>query len=311
MYQAMCSLFLQPQTPLLFDGYTGRGRPWSDYGMESTAADMATRFDSVTWIHDRGRAGIDEWRSVFGPRNRFDLIFVNSSGTPKAFNLAGNSGKTEDIPLGRPAAIYMIHSLSAARPNDTGTLAGRWLANGAFLYFGSLNEPYLPAFRTPHLAWQLLAAGAPVSAALAKLPQEDATGAPWRLRLIGDPLYRVAQTDNSPRVPNVALSGDWKSLAPSPVPPDTANNAFRLAWCREMAYVAAQEGGAGNAEWARQLLKIQPGALSGTGRTDYEALLADWVMNTAESKDDVKREVQARAGSDDSDVLRRALDARR
>ena len=43
----------------------------------------------------------------------------------------------------------MIHSFSAADPPDPSTIAGRWLANGAFLYFGSMNEPFLDAVPDP------------------------------------------------------------------------------------------------------------------------------------------------------------------
>ena len=53
----------------------------------------------------------------------------------------------------KPAAVLMIHSFSAADPTDPGTIAGRWLANGAFVFFGSMNEPGLQAFlQDPSLA---------------------------------------------------------------------------------------------------------------------------------------------------------------
>ena len=36
-------------------------------------------------------------------------------------------------------------------PTNPETIAGRWLAQGAFVYFGSVNEPFLLSFRTPRL----------------------------------------------------------------------------------------------------------------------------------------------------------------
>jgi len=84
----------------------------------------------------------------------------------------------------------MIHSFSAADPTNPETIGGRWLAQGAFVFFGSVNEPFLPAFRTPRLVAALLAAEVPLVAAL-RQGEFEAFGFPWRLVYLGDPLYRL------------------------------------------------------------------------------------------------------------------------
>ena len=61
-----------------------------------------------------------------------------------------------------PAAVVFIHSYSAANPYDASTLAGRWLNQGAFVYYGSVNEPFLTAFRTPQLVADLFLRGVPL-----------------------------------------------------------------------------------------------------------------------------------------------------
>ena len=112
----------------------------------------------------------------------------------------------------------MIHSFSAADPTDYQTIAGRWLAQGAFVYFGSVNEPFLLAFRTPRLVAELMVAGVPFVAAL-RQGEGELFGFPWRLVYLGDPLYRF---ENDVRT-NDAVStaslgrlapGAWRQIAP-------------------------------------------------------------------------------------------------
>ncbi len=191
VYQAMCSLFLQPESVLCFNGYDTRTRPWSDYAMTEAGRVLGRQGRRVEERAGAPGASLEGWRAAFRPKNRHGLLLINSSGGPESFRVVGGGATVADIPVSVPTALYVVHSFSAARPWDTETIAGRWLKNGAFLYFGSLNEPYLAAFRTPALVAQLLDAGAPFAAACAKVPSEDALGTPWRLRLIGDPLYQV------------------------------------------------------------------------------------------------------------------------
>ena len=67
--------------------------------------------------------------------------------------------------LSVPAVVAMVHSFSAEYPYNPGTLAGRWLANGAYLYFGAMEEPYLQAFRPPALVAGLMMEHLPLAAA--------------------------------------------------------------------------------------------------------------------------------------------------
>ena len=88
----------------------------------------------------------------------------------------------------------MIHSFSAADPADPQTIAGRWLAQGAFVYYGSVNEPYLQAFRPAGLVAEMVAADMPLAAAL-RQGEFEPFGRPWRLIYLGDPLYRLPSAD--------------------------------------------------------------------------------------------------------------------
>jgi len=46
--------------------------------------------------------------------------------------------------------VHFIHSWSAVTPDDRNTVGGRWLSNGVYAYVGSVDEPYVQAFVTPH-----------------------------------------------------------------------------------------------------------------------------------------------------------------
>ena len=163
--------------------------------------------------------------------NRFGFIWLNSSGTPKEFSITGGPGRPADVPGGFPRAVVMIHSFSAADLADPETIAGRWLARGAFIYYGSVNEPFLQAFRPPGLVAELLAAEIPMAAALRQLEFEP-YGRPWRLIYLGDPLYRLEgivrpSGDDRSQLPTADRSGlrtiasdrlrpdDWKKLSAS------------------------------------------------------------------------------------------------
>lgn len=197
VYQAMCSLFLQPERVLLFNGYTDFDQPgelepgsWGAYSLR-TAARMWRSGREVT-LRDGLQADLSGWKEVFAGGNRFDLLFVNSSGGTDWFNVRGARGRTEDVPEGGPAIVYKIHSFSAAAPEDPETLAGRWLANGAYIYFGSMHEPYLQSFRTPTLVSAMMLDGVPFAAAMRRADALE-RDTPWRLVYLGDPLYHLRE----------------------------------------------------------------------------------------------------------------------
>jgi hypothetical protein len=264
--RAMSALFLQPASALFWNTYHG-GDPWSEYAL-GAAADLFGRESSTPGavVHEaRRRADLPAWNRAVGPVNRFGFIFLNSSGGPRMFTIAGGPGRPADLPRGTPAAVAMIHSFSAADPTDLQTIAGRWLAQGAFVFYGSMNEPFLHAFRPPRLVADLIEAGAPLVAAL-RQGESEPFGFPWRLVYLGDPLYRPwiprARRESQPLDLHVgpALAGrrmtvaDWRALAPEyarwPIILLTAANGRngsssgrrpfesdddRLRWCRDAA----------------------------------------------------------------------------
>ena len=195
-YEAMASLFLRPESALLFNGYDDSSAPWSLYRMVEAAEVLAPRVDRLERVAGAG-ADLAGWQRAFDPINRSGLVMVNSSGGSTTFSVRGGEGRTVDVPATVPAAVVMIHSHSAADPEDPRTLAGRWLERGAFAYFGALNEPYLLSFRTPILVANLLATGFPLGAAL-RQSEGEMFGFPWRLIYLGDPLYRPFPPDRNP-----------------------------------------------------------------------------------------------------------------
>lgn len=191
VYRAMCALFLKPDSITWFNGYDEATSPWANYSTRGAALRFSGAFSTVSRQTGNRSAAVADWHEAFGPENHSGLVWVNSHGSPTVFHLQDNeTASTADVPRTVPCAVVMIHSFSAADPTDPATIAGRWLANGAFVYFGSLNEPFLQAFRTPQLAGDLLAQHLPMAAALRATAAEP-FGGPWRLTYLGDPLYRI------------------------------------------------------------------------------------------------------------------------
>jgi hypothetical protein len=189
--RAMGGLFLHPRSALLWNTYGG-ATPWSSYAMKSASAQLARVLPGPI-EHAEGReSDLKHWHTTFAPVNRYGLLLINTSGGPELFSIDGGPGRPGDVPRGVFAAVSMIHSFSAANPGDPQTIAGRWLANGAYVYFGSVQEPFLLAFRPPSLVTELIAADVPLVAAL-RQSEGEPCGFPWRLVYLGDPLYRAGR----------------------------------------------------------------------------------------------------------------------
>ncbi len=206
LYRAMCSLFLRPDSTVMFNTYADSEPPWSRFA--TLPAARLGPPNSVT-LRAGDRAGLDAWHQQFDPLNRAGLLLINSSGGSMTFRIdaQGNHAHTSDIPESGSVAVHMIHSFSAEQPENPDTLAGRWLANGAYIYYGSVNEPYLESFRTPALLATLLSENMPMAAACRKTHVE-AFGQPWRLMYFGDPLFRTKP--GRPPSPRLAV---WEPLA--------------------------------------------------------------------------------------------------
>ena len=213
--RAMGALFLRPAATLLWDTYN-TGGPWTEYGLAPLADQFSRPPTGPRAVYFRAglRADLASWHRVVDPMNRFGFVWINSSGSPSMFSIPGGPGRPSDVPGGLPAAVVMIHSFSAAAPDDPQTIAGRWLAQGAFVYYGSVNEPYLQSFRPARLVAEMVAAEVPLAAAL-RQGEFEPFGRPWRLIYLGDPLYRLPDPD-ARTAPSPA---DSQALAPLDIRP--------------------------------------------------------------------------------------------
>ena len=189
--RAMGALFLHPRSALLWNTYGG-GTPWSTYTMKAASAQLGGVLPGPVEHVEGPQSDLKHWHEMFAPLNPFGLLLVNTTGGPEMFSIGGGPGRPGDVPRGVFTAVSMIHSFSAANPADPQTIAGRWLANGAYVFFGSVQEPFLPAFRPPGLVAELIAADVPLVAAL-RQGEGEACGFPWRLVYLGDPLYRAGR----------------------------------------------------------------------------------------------------------------------
>jgi len=191
VYAAMCSLFLQPDSALLFNTYgRRRGSIWKQYGM-ARAAKAVQAQERYSCRHVEGKeATLGTWHGLTRPESRFGLIFVNSSGGRTNWSIPGGGGTSDDVPLAAPALVEFTHSGSASLPTDAHSIAGRWLASGAFAYFGSSAEPYLSAFPTPSTYAARLLRGWPAGMAFRRVHGRP-YWTPWRLVYLGDPLYSL------------------------------------------------------------------------------------------------------------------------
>ena len=308
-YSAMCALFLQPESALLFDGYAGRKGEWAPYGLKPAAEILRGRLDA-TLLDAASDVDLEGWRNAFAAPHRYGFVLANSSGGPNKFRLADKTaGLTADVPIGPPVFVSMIHSFSAARPEDVATIAGRWRANGAYLYLGSINEPYLQSFRAPALLVNLLTRGVPVAAAARKLLNEDVFGKPWRLIVLGDPLYRLdPEAARVPRLKAWGPTANWPAYSPtSPPSPGVGSDSARLGAALRLALATAGTTDGLDVDRLRtEVAKIRRSRLPEFYRSTYDALLAQVVV------DGKARSPMVRAipGSERSGSLRRAIDAR-
>ncbi|HWE35363.1 MAG TPA: hypothetical protein VG406_02240 [Isosphaeraceae bacterium] len=290
VYRAMCSLFLQPRSALMFNGYPEAEAGFAPY---NTMRAGAARLDKAlpTTLRTGATGGtLAAWHRAFDPINPFGLALINSHGNPDRFNLVGGAGGPWDVPSTGPTAVAMIHSYSAADPTDPNTVAGRWLANGAFFYFGSLNEPFLQSFRTHDLVADLIAEGLPLSVAVRLTADEarlTAAGGPtvreieqfslpWRLQVLGDPLYRVsAALAKSPRLARWEPITSWPADRVGPAPKAGAADAEKLSWARSAALARWSMKPEARPDLAGVLRSIRRDRLSKADRDRFDALLFD------------------------------------
>jgi hypothetical protein len=193
LYQAMCAIFLDTQTAMLYDSYPKQGA-WKEYEMNSAASKLKT-FGFDVKVVEQPEASLETWRKLASTAWAFDLVLMNSKGYPKSFQVGNGDASVEDLPqLKFPTVVHAIHSWSAAAPDDKNTVAGRWLENGAYAYVGSVSEPFLSAFIPPKLMVDRLLRSAPFLIAARQLESR-----PWKIATIGDPLMSIGKP--KPRIP--------------------------------------------------------------------------------------------------------------
>lgn len=199
-YRAMCGLFLQPTNAWVFDGYPNR-EPWNAYDGAGVVANLAKANLPATLL-DTPNQGLDSWRSATTRPLDADLVFVTTKGMASYFDLEPGRAHAQDVPvLDRPVAASFVHSWSAVRPNDSNTIAGVWLDRGAFMYVGSVHEPYLQAFiPSPILALRLMG-GLPWGAAV----RSDGLSPIWKVTVLGDPLLAIGS--ERPRTDLIEIDG--------------------------------------------------------------------------------------------------------
>ena len=276
VYEAMSALFLRPDHATLINAYgEGGGPPFGPFSLKP-AAETLEGLMEVNRLN-RPEADLSGWQSAFGTINRSGLVMINSSGNPSDFRIGGKvQARTWDVPLTSPAVVSMIHSFSAANPNEPGTIAGRWLANGAYVYFGSVHEPYVQSFRTPELLADLLDAGVPFGASVRMLPEESPPfGNCWRLAYLGDPLFRIDPEGPPERVASWPPVTDWPSYESPPEPSSDAGPFDVLSWAIKLNIDLSRRGEPPSAAMADRLQQIDPGALDGVLREYRDLLLAD------------------------------------
>lgn len=184
-YRAMCALFLQPSEAWIFDGYRSEA-PFDQYDGSAAAQPLRAR-NMVTRVDDEPNGSARQWRLRGARACNAGLIFVNTMGNSDFFDLNTGRGRPGDVPfLAVPSAMHVIHSWSLERPAARDTLGGRWLERGAFLYVGSVNEPYLGAFVPPLEITRRLSGGMIFGAAV-----RPDNVPPWKVVCMGDPLYSL------------------------------------------------------------------------------------------------------------------------
>ena len=223
-YQAMCSLFLQPESAFLFNTYGSN--PKSEWGQFRMDLAEKLLFPRMNVTHIKENATVDAFRAHALPWNKDGLVFINSSGYPDRWSVADGEGTTEDFVIGVPSVVNIVHSGSAAELYETETIAHRAVWGGAYWYFGSSAEPLLDAFQPLRYVAPRIVNGVPLAAAF-RLRASQNRFWPWRLLLVGDPQFCLREQPAKRKEMSeqlrvlLAPSGE---LAPTPIaespPPD-------------------------------------------------------------------------------------------
>jgi len=252
-YQAMSAIFLQPSEAFLFDGYEN-AKDFAKYDC-TAAGKVLTQAGLKVTVADEPNNTERDWRTRMAKGAlAADLVFVNTMGNKEFFQLKGGTCRAGDVPfLTRPAAVHFIHSWSSRYLNARETVGGRWLERGAYLYYGSVQEPFLSAFHpTPTVATRMTAA--PFAAAV----RLDA-GPAWKLTVVGDPLATFGPAaPKSDQLALVTLRFSGATYLDEIIAPATASKNYAGL----LVFLVDMGRDADAATLAAALLKDDAGAIS-------------------------------------------------
>lgn len=232
-YAAMCSLFLSPTRAWIFDGYGDDG-PFAAFNGTKAADHLRTMARLTVDVDDKPDQSDRRWRERSSTPIHASLVMVNSMGNADFFDVRPGRLKPADIPLlSIPAAVYFVHSWSAADVSAGSTVAGRWFNHGVFAYLGSVQEPYLQAFvPTPVMA-------ARMSQVFPWAAATRSEAAPiWKIACFGDPLWTFGPTGARTTPPEGPLSG---LESPTPMGNDL-KNALKAGSFAEAARILVMLG---------------------------------------------------------------------
>lgn len=198
-YRAMGSLFLQPDSFWMFNGYSTRP-PEDGYTVE-TAASILRRLRHDITTYSPPRNTVDDWRAATAKPVDAGFIHVNASGHREWFELNPGRAFTSDIPfLDQASIVTFIHSFSAQNLDDRDSIARRWLDNGAYALMGSVDEPYLQGFTPP--AYLIPGLYTPMPLGVMVRPNSNNA---WKVNTLGDPLItlgpKAPRTERIPALP--------------------------------------------------------------------------------------------------------------
>ncbi|MEO1129048.1 MAG: hypothetical protein AAFX05_04980 [Planctomycetota bacterium] len=209
-YRAMSALFVPIRGAWLFDAYNEKRDPSGIFDAR-LAAELLQEAGIPVTLTPKPVATVDAWRTRSRAGVTASLVDVNSSGMANWFELVGGRAFASDVPqLNLPAIVHFTHSFSAQRVDRTTTIANRWLANGAAVYIGSVDEPFLPSFQPPKQFMGRLLVGMPVvAAARMHEPNTWKPDEPWKIQVLGDPLMIAlppVQLTAAPQPPDGAVT---------------------------------------------------------------------------------------------------------
>ncbi len=212
VYMVMGALFLQPENGLFFSRYNPKNDTFGPYDPEPAFATFERLFPIEMIRHPD--ATLARWRALEWPGgNRFGLVLVNSSGGATSWSTSKGGATHFDVPDTVPCVVHYTHSGSAGRPFHLDSIAGRWMAGGAYFYFGSYAEPYLQAFVPATVLAERVDLGVPLGAAMRlpygprrtgqrmmKVGEEERLvrfnmSGPWKLACFGDPSFQLRKPD--------------------------------------------------------------------------------------------------------------------